>query len=185
MRTDDSIFPELDTQDLDLSSMWDEDDIGRPNTPPSSDAVVKLSPTDLPRFFLWAYDANWGPPSSKQAVGDTVEFAKATNPPTGNERHDLVEGQPQPGATGKGKNIEADCNCKGLFATNANTVEKDEDGYEGRVKVDISVLFSWFYYARLQGYDMKDLWRRAQSLPNQTWTCKPDDSDLSKPQALI
>lgn len=62
----------------------------------------------------------------------------------------------------------------------------DEDGYDGRVKVDARVIFSWFYYARaVMRHTMKDLWRRAQNEPGQIWTAKASLVNQSLPVALI
>lgn len=60
-----------------------------------------------------------------------------------------------------------------------------EAEYQGRVKVDIAVLFSWFYYARLMEVDLEDMWKKAQGLPDQIWTCKATFHDPSQPEALI
>lgn len=59
-----------------------------------------------------------------------------------------------------------------------------EAEYQGRVKVDITVLFSWFYYARLMEVDLRDMWKKAQTLPEQIWTCRAG-YDPSQPSALI
>ncbi|CEJ91367.1 hypothetical protein VHEMI07085 [[Torrubiella] hemipterigena] len=62
----------------------------------------------------------------------------------------------------------------------------DEDGYEGRIKVDARVILSWFYYARaVMGHTMKDLWRRAQNEPGQIWTAKTSLVNSGLPVALI
>lgn len=62
----------------------------------------------------------------------------------------------------------------------------DEDGYQGRVKVDAGVLLSWFYYARAKTtYTMKELWRRAQDAPGQVWTAKASLVNRGLPVALV
>jgi len=48
----------------------------------------------------------------------------------------------------------------------------DEDGYDGRVKVPIDRLFTWFYAARAKDTDMKLMWRKAQRHPEKLWTCE-------------
>ncbi|KAK7424495.1 hypothetical protein QQX98_000460 [Neonectria punicea] len=114
-----------------------------------------LLPSDIPQFFLWVYDAEWKPP----------------NPP---DDDDEEETSPSAGE---------DCECKGSYVGGHGGA--DEDGYQGRVKVDIRILFSWFYYARLMEADLKDLWRKAQSLPDRTWTCRAAFYDPSQPEALV
>lgn len=62
----------------------------------------------------------------------------------------------------------------------------DEEGYQGRVKVDAEVIFSWFYYAREEtSHTMKDLWRRAQKAPNQIWTAEASLLNRGVPVELI
>lgn len=74
---------------------------------------------------------------------------------------------------------------RGPTTQTGGTELPDEDGYQGRLKVDITVLFTWFYYAMLQGYDMKQMWRRAQTLKDQAWTAKPDYIYRSFPHQVV
>ncbi|CAM1509013.1 Fc.00g027520.m01.CDS01 [Cosmosporella sp. VM-42] len=180
--TNDCLFPELDSYLMAPRNELDDNEYLVPLSPSQEPKLIE--PSQLPNFYLWAYDANWQPPS----VTKDKEY------------HGTLKDQPQPNNNqmeakdDKGKQIdhgyregiaEAACTCNGLFAGDANTVWADEDGYEGRVKVSIHVIFSWFYYARLKGYDMKQLWRKAQTLPHQTWTCRADAMDYTKPGELI
>lgn len=156
----DCIFPELDTPELEPPG---SPEFMRRLLNPA--APRRLCPDEVPPFYLWAYDANWDPPSATQDPKKDDD-----------EQDDDKQGD---GVSGSG------CTCLGHFAGDTDTTEADEDGYEGRVKVDIKYLFSWFYYARLEGYDLKQLWRKAQTLPHQTWKCSHDIFDHTKPQALI
>lgn len=46
----------------------------------------------------------------------------------------------------------------------------DADGYQGRVRVDATVLLSWFFYARMfTDFTMKQLWEKAQRTPHRVW----------------
>ena len=71
---------------------------------------------NLPLLWVWAYDADWNPPSPNRTT--------------------------------------------------------DDDGYDGRLKVPINRLFTWFYAARVENVDMKDMWRKAQKHPDKLWTCE-------------
>ena len=49
----------------------------------------------------------------------------------------------------------------------------EDDRYRGRVKVDITVLFSWFYHAIVsEGLSIKDIWLEALRMEDQTWTAR-------------
>ena len=61
----------------------------------------------------------------------------------------------------------------------------DEDGYQGRLKVDVRVLFTWFYHAMVQGSDLKALWRRAQTLQDQVWTAEVNKVTWEGPRQLV
>ncbi|KPM39564.1 hypothetical protein AK830_g6992 [Neonectria ditissima] len=74
------------------------------------------------------------------------------------------------------------CTCRGTFTRGYGGA--DEDGYEGRVKVSISDLFCWFYYARVNGVGLKDLWRKAQGMEDQTWWSRGAYWDPSQPEWL-
>lgn len=89
------------------------------------------------------------------------------NPPTGISNEEAVEG----------------CTCGGKFTKGYGGA--DEDGYKGRVKVSIADLFCWFYYARTHGVDLKDLWRKAKAMENQTWWSKGAYWDPSQPEWLV
>lgn len=127
------IFPELDTKDIEWG---DPNDFNRVYMPKQR-KPDRILPSELPTFFVWAYDPDW-------------------EPPTGG-----ATGQPGEGQL------------------------SDEDGYQGRLKVDIEVLFTFFYYAMLHGYDMKQMWRRAQTLKDQTWTTRPDYIYRSFPKQVV
>ncbi|KAI7766388.1 hypothetical protein LZL87_014282 [Fusarium oxysporum] len=43
--------------------------------------------------------------------------------------------------------------------------------YEGRVKVAIYSLNAWFYAARLEGVNLRDIWLKAQQHPEKLWIC--------------
>lgn len=122
--TDDCIFPELDTHRLEWREAWRFER----SIVPEDRADGVLLPGDVPRFHLWAYDAEWEPPAGEQA---------------------------------------------------------DEDGYEGRVKVDSHLLYTWFYYARLTGVDMKAMWRRSLTLKDQIWTTETDEDNPEQAEALV
>lgn len=122
--TEDCIFPELDTRRLEWSDAWQFERSILPEERPEG----VLLPGDVPRFHLWAYDAEWEPPVGKQA---------------------------------------------------------DDDGYEGRVKVDLHSLYIWFYYARLTDVDMKAMWRRSLTLKDQIWTSETDEDDPEQAEALV
>ncbi|EKJ74238.1 hypothetical protein NXS19_005905 [Fusarium pseudograminearum] len=47
----------------------------------------------------------------------------------------------------------------------------DGDKYEGRVRVAIYSLNSWFYAARWEGVSLKDMWLKAQQHPEKLWIC--------------
>ncbi|KAM0470441.1 hypothetical protein ACHAP7_009505 [Fusarium lateritium] len=48
----------------------------------------------------------------------------------------------------------------------------DGEKYEGRVKVAIYSLKSWFYAARWEGIvSLRDIWLKAQQLPDKVWIC--------------
>ncbi|KAF4951436.1 hypothetical protein FSARC_12919 [Fusarium sarcochroum] len=108
-----------------------------------------------PMVFLWAYDADWEPPRRAN------QQQEATT---------VIEG----------------CTCQGTFAGGYGGA--DEDGYEGRVKVDVPVLFTWLYWARHVSephIDLKDIWRMAQTMPGQIWTCCHDRFDSSRPDSRM
>jgi hypothetical protein len=48
----------------------------------------------------------------------------------------------------------------------------DEDGYDGRIKVPVNRLYTWFYAARLEGTNMKLMWKKSQAHPEKLWTCE-------------
>ncbi|KAH7144248.1 hypothetical protein B0J13DRAFT_607640 [Dactylonectria estremocensis] len=180
--TNDCLFPELDGYKFPFRNDLDDNQFLAPLTRFQEQKLV--CGEDLPTFFLWAYDANWQPPSATkdQELHGILKGEMNTNDGQTKAQEDKDKQSDhahREGAEG------AACTCNGHFAGDANTVWADEDGYEGRVKVDIKLLFSWFYYARLEGYDMKQLWRKAQTLPYQTWTCRADDMDHTKPGELI
>ncbi|KAL6922728.1 hypothetical protein FSST1_000002 [Fusarium sambucinum] len=43
--------------------------------------------------------------------------------------------------------------------------------YQGRVKVAIWSVNSWFYAARWEGVSLQDMWLKAQQLPEKAWIC--------------
>ncbi|KAM0351422.1 hypothetical protein ACHAP4_009563 [Fusarium culmorum] len=47
----------------------------------------------------------------------------------------------------------------------------DGDKYDGRVRVAIYSLNSWFYAARWEGVSLKDMWLKAQQHPEKLWIC--------------
>ncbi|KAF4964346.1 hypothetical protein FSARC_7713 [Fusarium sarcochroum] len=145
---DDCVFPELDHHDLELGEIY-----CREAPPPIGDSGLPLLQAEsLPDFFLWAYDANWEPPTrpNEQAALST-------------------EG----------------CTCQGTFSGGYDGA--DEDGYQGRVRIDLSNLFTWFYFARhiRKDVDLKDIWRIAQDMPNQAWYCNLDQYDPYQPGSAM
>lgn len=187
--TSDCIFPELETQELaaDFSSETMKRTFAR-------HLSRDLLPDELPKFFIWAYNVNWQPQSPRESR--EIEIAQGNHETS----HEMV-GIDKVRDDGDDSDItkeyvvvdendseDLNCNCDGIFARTTSTAESvlaDEDGYEGRIKVDIHVLFSWFYYARLQGTDMKHMWHKAKNMPNQTWSCRADMFDPTKPDALV
>jgi nucleoside diphosphate kinase len=67
--TDDCIFPELDTHRLEWRAAWRFER----SIVPEERADGVLLPGDVPRFHLWAYDAEWEPPAGEQADEDGYE----------------------------------------------------------------------------------------------------------------
>jgi hypothetical protein len=62
----------------------------------------------------------------------------------------------------------------------------DEDGYEGRVKVPLPLLYTWFYFARKDGiYDLKELWKKALEHPDEIWRCKQHHLDPTIPDSFV
>lgn len=54
----------------------------------------------------------------------------------------------------------------------------DDDGYEGKVKVSWSHLYSWFYMVRTEGrLTLKDLWRKSQESAG-VWSVGLDWSEV-------
>lgn len=43
--------------------------------------------------------------------------------------------------------------------------------YQGRVKVAIWSVNSWFYAARWEGVSLRDMWLKAQQHPEKLWIC--------------
>ncbi|KAM0544391.1 hypothetical protein ACHAPJ_011853 [Fusarium lateritium] len=141
---DDFVFREVDTKGLEYRESIDV-----------LDDSLTLFPDQLPKFYLWAYDGEWQPPST--AVAEKIEDDSA-------------------------KDVD-ECSCRGTFLKGHDA--SDEDGYQGRVKVKLEVLFTWPYYARTTGIDHKDMWEKAQTMPNQTWTCGPAALGHAQPAASI
>lgn len=147
--TDDCLFPQLDTIDLD-------DHIEPTESGFLFDDPQRHRKRTVPLLFVWAYDATWVPPGLPQVADLTI-----------------VESS-------------GDCACQPRpEKCQDHVTELPEDEYQGRVKVDITILFSWFYYARLMEIDLKDMWKRAQKLPGQVWTCQAAIYDPSQPGALV
>ena len=44
--------------------------------------------------------------------------------------------------------------------------------YQGRVKVAIYSLKSWFYAACWEGISLRDIWLKAQQHPEKLWVCR-------------
>jgi hypothetical protein len=44
--------------------------------------------------------------------------------------------------------------------------------YQGRVKVAMWSVNSWFYGARWEGVSLRDMWLKAQQHPEKLWECK-------------
>jgi hypothetical protein len=129
--TSDCVPSELDRRDPQPIDefIYSDEETDEENSPIRWSAD-NVEPDQVPTMFVWAYDADWEPPS--------------------------------PGAT------------------------SDEDGYEGRVKVQIRSLCSWFYLARMEGiYDMKSLWRKAQRHREKVWMCEAQFLNRSEPTSFI
>ena len=47
----------------------------------------------------------------------------------------------------------------------------DGEKYQGRVKVAIWSVNSWFYAARWEGVSLRDMWLKAQQHPEKVWIC--------------
>ncbi|KAF5556901.1 hypothetical protein FMEXI_954 [Fusarium mexicanum] len=47
----------------------------------------------------------------------------------------------------------------------------DGEKYEGRVKVALWSINSWFYAARWEGVSLRDMWLKAQKHPDKYWIC--------------
>jgi hypothetical protein len=47
----------------------------------------------------------------------------------------------------------------------------DGEKYQGRVKVAIWSVKSWFYGARWEGVSLRDMWLKAQQHPKRLWEC--------------
>lgn len=47
----------------------------------------------------------------------------------------------------------------------------DGEEYNGRVKVSIFSLDAWFYAARYEGVNLRDMWLKSQSHPRKLWVC--------------
>ncbi|KAH7137024.1 hypothetical protein B0J13DRAFT_677772 [Dactylonectria estremocensis] len=74
------------------------------------------------------------------------------------------------------------CTCRSAITRGYSGA--DDDGYKGRIKVSIRDLFCWFYYARANGVGLKDLWRKAQGMEDQTWWSRGAYWDPSQPEWL-
>ncbi|CEJ94971.1 hypothetical protein VHEMI10475 [[Torrubiella] hemipterigena] len=60
------------------------------------------------------------------------------------------------------------------------------DGYEGRIRVDSTVLLSWFYYARTwTDLTMRQLWEKADRSPHQVWHVQENLANRAEPEALV
>ncbi|KAF5648626.1 putative glucan 1 3-beta-glucosidase [Fusarium sp. NRRL 52700] len=47
----------------------------------------------------------------------------------------------------------------------------DGETYQGRMKVEVGSLSSWFYAARWEGISLRDMWLKAQQHPEKYWNC--------------
>jgi hypothetical protein len=58
--------------------------------------------------------------------------------------------------------------------------------YEGRLKVNLQSLFTWFYAARSEElYSMQDFWEKAQRQPAQAWDVSTDLGIYHHPLVLL
>ncbi|KAM5362791.1 hypothetical protein ACJZ2D_012323 [Fusarium nematophilum] len=121
------------------------------------------------------YEFEQGPEPGKLLPKDLPSFFLWAYDP------DWEPPSPPGGATKVEAAVEG-CTCRSTFAGGYGGA--DEDGYQGRVKVNIHDLFCWFYYARSTGVGLKDLWRKAQGMPDQTWWCRAAYWDISNPEWL-
>ncbi|KAI8676054.1 hypothetical protein NCS57_00508700 [Fusarium keratoplasticum] len=145
----DCLFPDLDTHGVEL---------GEPLFPSAGahaeDGAALLTTYDLPHFFLWAYDANWEPPSrSEGQVATTVQ----------------VEGCNCQGTVARGYGGADEDGYQGRVKVRVHS---------------LFTWLYYARHVRDQVIDLKDIWRIAQDMPNQVWNCGTDRYDKSHPNAL-
>ncbi|KAM0420324.1 hypothetical protein ACHAPT_011866 [Fusarium lateritium] len=146
---DDCVFPKLDTYGLEL------DEVGYSDVAIlEGNEATLLTPHNLPKFFVWAYDANWEPPNrSGDQATPTVEV--------------------------KGCNCQGT-----FAGGYGGADEDGYQGRVKVLVHSLFTWLYYARHIRDHVINLKDIWRIAQDMPNQVWDCRKDWYDKSQPNAL-